>query len=220
MRKWLLIALLIAGLVPGAAAQMRGGFGFGGVRNGNGFAGHYGQRFGRGLGWYGDPFFYSDYPSQSVVYEPPASPVVVVQSAAAAASEPKAEPLMIEWQGDHYVRFSGQRGSTEATNVTLDYSEVAPNAPAAVNERSEGRPSRLDLPPAVLIYRDGHREAVSDYVIASGTLYARGDYYRDGFWTKTVQLSALDIPATVRANADSGVNFVLPSGPNEVVTRP
>jgi hypothetical protein len=72
----------------------------------------------------------------------------------------------------------------------------------------------------VLVYRDGHHEQVFDYVIANGNLYARGDYYRDGFWTKTVQLSALDIPATLRANSDAGVKFMLPSAPNEVVTRP
>jgi hypothetical protein len=216
MPKWLLIALLVAGLAPGAAAQMRGGFGFGGFhnggfRNGAGFAGHDG-RLGRGLVWFGDPFFYSDYSSQPPAYQPPASPVVIVQPPAAAApAERKPEPLMIEWQGDRYVRFSGQRESATKASSALDYSGTPSTAPQA---------SPVELPPVVLVYRDGHREQVSDYVIANGNLYARGDYWRDGFWTKTVQLSALDLPSTLRVNSDSAVKFVLPSGPNEVVTRP
>lgn len=230
MPKRLLIALLVAGLAPGAAAQTRGGFGFGGFhnggfRNGAGFAGQYGDRFGRNLAWFGAPFFYSDYSSQPTAYEPPASPVVIIQPAAAAApAEPKPEPLMIEWQGDRYVRFSGQPESATKASSALDYSE-APSPATALNKpafhsSAETQPSSVNLPPVVLVYRDGHREQVSDYVIANGNLYARGDYWHDGFWNKTVQLSALDLPSTLRANSESGVKFVLPSGPNEVVTRP
>jgi hypothetical protein len=219
MRKWLIIVCAFAAWIP-AEAQTRGGFGGfrngGGFHSGTGFGGYYSNRLGRGLAWYGDPFFYADYPSQPAVYEPPASPVVIVQPASAAApAEPKPEPLMIEWQGDRYVRFSGQH---EATNSSLDYSE-APRAEIKTSS-AQTQASRTELSPVVLVYRDGHREEVSDYVIANGNLYAHGDYWRDGFWTKTVQLSALDIPATLRANSASGVNFVLPSGPNEVVTRP
>jgi hypothetical protein len=218
MRRWLTSGLLLAAFIPAAAAQGRGGFGFGGFHNGGGFAGHHGRGFGSSLVFFGDPFLDADYVSNR--YEPASPPVVIVQPTAAAGTpaEPKAEPLLIEWQGDRYVRFSGHQES--AASVPLDYSQ-APESRAANNATySPAQSSRAELPPAVLVYRDGHREAVSDYVIAGGNLYARGDYYRDGFWTKTVQLSALDIPATLRANSLSGVRFVLPSGPNEVVTRP
>lgn len=219
MRKWLILVCAFATLLPAAAAQTRGGLGFGGFRNGGGFAGHFGRGFGgRSLVWFGDPFFYSDY-SQPPAYEPRAAPVVIVQpTSAAAPAEPKSEPLMIEWQGDRYVRFGGQRESAKAS---LDYSEAPSGASLPTIQPYFVQPvPRGELPPAILIFRDGHHENVSDYVIANGNLYARGDYWRDGFWTKTVQLSALDIPATLRANSASGVNFVLPSGPNEVVTRP
>lgn len=220
MLRRLTTVLLFAVLVPAATAQARGSFGFGGFRNG-GFAGHHGRGFGRSLVFFGDPFLDADYVSRP--YETPSPPVVIVQPTAAAATPalPKSEPLMIEWQGDRYVRFSGQQES--AASVALDYSE-APQSPtpdrAAIHSHTPAQSLRAELPPAVLVYRDNHREEVSDYVIANGNLYARGDYYRDGFWTKTVQLSALDIPATVRANSDRSVKFVLPSGPNEVVTRP
>jgi len=217
MPKWLTIALLFAALAPGAPAQMRGGFGpGGGFRNGGGFAGHHGLGLGRGWAWYGDPLFYADYAPQPVYAAPSPSVVIVQPTAAAAPPEPKPEPLMIEWQGDRYVRSGGRHESS----ANPDYSEAPDVNRSSVRSSSATQTSQFELPPAVLVYRDGHLEEVSDYVIANGNLYARGNYWHDGFWTKTVQLSALDIPTTVRANSDSGVKFVLPSGPNEVVTRP
>lgn len=221
MPKWLPIALLIAGLIPAAAAQTRGGFGGfhngGGFRIGAGFAGGHGRGFGSNVVWFGDPFLYSDY-AKPVVYESPASPVIVLQPSATATapSEPKAEPLMIEWQGDKYVRFGGQPESANRRPLP-DYSETGPTASQNMHEASV---SSAELPPVVLVYPDGHREQVTDYVIANGNLYARGDLWRDGYWNKRVQLSSLDIPATLRANSASGSKFVLPSAPNEVVTRP
>ncbi len=220
MSRWILIPLLIASLVTAAEAQGRGGFGgfHGGFRSGPGFAGYSSHGHGRtNAVSFGDPFFYSDYPSQPVIYERPVSPVVVVQpSSTAAPAEVKPEPLMIEWQGDKYVRYGGQRESAKS----LDYSDSASNGSSTRAQLHPAQTAHVDLPPVVLVYPDGHREQVSDYVIANGNLYARGDYWRDGFWEKTIQLSALDIPATLRTNSQSGANFVLPTGPNEVITRP
>lgn len=217
MRTFLIIACTVAMLMP-AAAQTRGGGGFrGGFHSGPGFAGQYSHGYGRtNLVSFGDPFFYSDY-AQPPIYGAPASPAVVIiqPNSPAPAPEPKAEPLMIEWQGDKYVRFAGQRDTAKVSS--LDYAAEPSGAPGSQDHAS---PQISQLAPAILIFRDGHHENVSDYVIANGNLYARGDYWRDGFWTKTVQLSSLDMPATLRANSESGVKFVLPSGPNEVVTRP
>jgi hypothetical protein len=216
MVKCLLVALAVTSLMAGAQAQTRGGFGGfhngGGIRIGPGFAS------GRGSGgsaFLADPFWYADYPAQSVVYEPPASPVIVVQpSGAPAIADPKPEPLMIEWQGDKYVRISGQRQT-----ATLDYSQGAEDTEPSGSQRRPSQ-SQTDLPPVALVFRDGHREEVTDYVIANGSLYARGNYWHDGFWTKTVQLSSLDISATLSTNSQAGVSFVLPSSSNEVITRP
>jgi hypothetical protein len=220
MPRWMLIPLLIASFVTAAEAQGRGGFGgfHGGFRSGARFAGYSSRGHGRtNAVSFGDPFFYSDYPSQPVIYERPVSPVVVVQpSSTAAPAEGKPEPLMIEWQGDKYVRYSGQRESAKS----LDYSDSVSNRSSTRAQLHPAQAAHVDLPPVVLVYPDGHREQVSDYVIANGNLYARGDYWRDGFWEKTIQLSALDIPATLRTNSQSGANFVLPTGPNEVITRP
>jgi hypothetical protein len=115
---------------------------------------------------------------------------------------------LIEWHGDRFVRYGG------AQTQGPDYAQAP-----AVQPRGSAETSH-ELPPAVLVYRDGHREDVSDYVITRGVLYARGDYSRDGSWMRNIQLTALDLSATLKVNQDGGVKFVLPAGPNEVVTRP
>jgi hypothetical protein len=134
--------------------------------------------------------------------------VVVVQTADPIRSqvERSADPLMIELRGNEYVRVGD--GSTQSSGQT-----------AASPLVSSDQQSAADIP-AVLIYRDGRRERVDDYAIVGGVIYARGDYWQTGSWTKPIQLSALNIPATIQANQKQGVKFVLPSGPNEVVTRP
>ena len=121
---------------------------------------------------------------------------------------------MIELQGNRYVRFGGtQQSAARGMNSAPDYAEA--NASSVTQP-----PSPRELPPTVLIFRDGHREQIPEYAIVGSTIYATGNYWQSGQWTKNIQLSALDIPATIQANHASGVNFMLPSAPNEVVTRP
>ena len=135
------------------------------------------------------------------------------------------QPLMIELQNGHYVRVH-----STAINDAGDATPLAP-LPTATAKSSGARSTPLNstppptsasaspLAPAVLIFRDGHSEEVRDYTIADGFLYARGDYYTDGYWNKKIDLATLDLTRTEQANADHNVNFVLPSSPNEVITR-
>jgi len=81
-------------------------------------------------------------------------------------------------------------------------------------------PSSTNETPAVLVFRDGRQQEVASYSIIGTTLYESASYYASGYWTKKIQLADLDIPATVRTNQQRGVNFVLPGGPNQIVTRP
>jgi len=211
-----LILVLLAGvLAPCCAAQMHGGGpGFGGSRS---FPGHHHQAFGGNAVFLGDPFLYADYQPLPVAYAPPPAPVVIVQPTppAVAAPERKAEPLLIEWQGDRYVRFSGDKDADARPDYAQRGSTADKSSSASAAAVTSGK-----LLPVMLIYRDGHHEEVSDYAIVNGVLYARGDYWRDGYWTKNIRLAALDIPGTLIANQQNGTKFVLPSGPNEVVTRP
>jgi hypothetical protein len=221
-----LIAFSLAALLgtlmfaPSSIAQMRGSGvnmspGFGRGVNVS-FGGRPSSRsFGRGAVFLGDPF-YADYPVAPVSVPPQ---FVVMQPAPVADAQPeiKSEPLMIELQGNRYVRFGGSPQSAErGTNAAPDYAETdAANSPKIAQQ-----PALPELPPAVLIFKDGHREQVPEYAIVGSTIYASGDYWQSGHWTKNIQVSALNIPATIQANRDAGIRFTLPSGPNEVVTRP
>jgi hypothetical protein len=124
------------------------------------------------------------------------------------------EPLMIELQNGRYVRVKASAADGEAAPISLS-KDSGPAARAAVISASAPA-----LPAAVLIFHDGHREEVRDYSIAEGSLYARGDFYTDGYWNKKIDLANLDVAQTQQANLDRNVKFVLPSSPNEVITRP
>ena len=176
----------------------------------------YSRSFGRDAIFLGDPF-YSDYQVAPVTVPPQF--VIVQQPAPVADTQPeiKSEPLMIELQGNRYVRFGGRQQSAErGANAPLDYAEADASGSPRINQQ----PAQPELPPAVLIFKDGHREQVPEYAIVGSTIYASGDYWQSGHWTKNIQVSALDIPATIQANHQAGIRFTLPSGPNEVVTRP
>jgi hypothetical protein len=177
------------------------------------------MRGGRGF-LLGSPFWLDSYPAP---YSTPS--VIVVQTPAAPAEhapkieeEPKsAAPLMIEWQGDRYVRRS--ETSPIASRVAQpDY--IADAKTQSLHARSDGATQRTELPSTIFIFRDGHREESSDYSIISGVIYARGDYWTTGSWSKQIKLSQLDLPSTFRANQERGVTFRLPAAPNEVITRP
>ncbi len=148
------------------------------------------------------PFFWG---GAAVVQQPTPQPFIleVAPSQVEAKEEPKpaSSSLLIERRGDRYVRISGvpeeisftQRG--KATNAT-------------------------ELSPTVLVFRDGRRIEVTNYAIVDKALYAYGDYWTAGYWTREILLAELDLPTTISLNLERGVKFQLPSAPNEVITRP
>jgi hypothetical protein len=205
-------ALLAAAVFePISIAQMRGS-GFGRGVNVSFTGRPHSHSFGSGAIFLGDPF-YADYPVAPLTI-PPQYLVVQPTPAIDTAPEIKSEPLMIELQGNRYVRYGGKQLAERGANSPPDYVE------ADAGKSSWQRQAKPELPPTVLIFRDGHREQVPGYAIVGATLYANGDYWQSGHWTKNIELSALNIPATVQANHDNGVKFLLPSAPNEVITRP
>jgi hypothetical protein len=118
----------------------------------------------------------------------------------------KTQPLMIERQNGRYIRVASTPANGEP--LFLDSGKK----PAAA--------STAPLPPTLLVFRDGHSEEVRDYAIADDILYARGDYYTDGYWNKKIPLSNLNLAQTLQANTARNIKFVLPTSPNEVITRP
>jgi len=193
--------------LPGAVAR-------GSVVSFNG--GFHHRPFSPGAVFLGTPF-YADY-VEPYSASPVPPQVVVLQPTNPSEAPPEAatEPLLIELQGDRYVRFGGRKQSADrGVNAPPEYAE----AEAHSSEQTSQRPNRPEIP-AILIFRDGHREPVAEYAIISGTLYTNDDYAHTGRWTRNIQLSSLDLPATMQANRNAGVRFTLPSAPNEIVTRP
>src|SRR6266699_2930460 len=210
------IAILAAAvLVSPALGQMRGAGvsrGVVGGVSGRGFRVDFGHgrvehRFPRQPIFIGDPFWYSDYDSRPV-YEAAAP-------AQTAASVPP-EPVVIEWQGDHFVRMTLTEASSRQRGPA-DYSEKS--APHLSAHKPVAQPPQ-ELPPAVLVFRDGHKAEVSSYTIMGQTMFAKSDYWTTGTWNKKIQLTDVDVPATVALNHQRGLKFALPTSASEVVIRP
>ena len=171
----------------------------------------------------GTPFWADDYYSnaeqapQVYVIQAPSGP----QQRSAFEEAKPIVPVMIELEGDRYIRHA----TGEASNSQSNSANVASSATSAVSSQANAaaftspNPS-VDEPPAVFVFRDGHREESSDYSIISGVIYSRGDYWTSGSWSKKILLADLDVPATRQATRERGVHFRLPNAPNEVITRP
>lgn len=163
-------------------------------------------------------------------------PIVILQAppaAEAVADTPSGEPVLIELQGDTYVRVSGPPASGAMLDDAQGSRSASGPAQTLTHSPQTSAPLRKSLPrqsadqqssaepkSVVLVFRDGHKENVSDYVITNGTLYAHTNYYTSGAWTKNVSLAALDVPETVNFNQSHGVTFQLPNAANEVIVGP
>lgn len=200
------------------------------------------SRFPR-TGPFGTQFFplLSDWLNQDDLYAagyPIASqlPFVVQGGSAGAADfddrQPQSphESLLIELQGDRYVRVNNspaENGVQQlASNPDRDALPLTPRKNSTRGSAASHAPSvasaspAVPLPAVILVLRDGTRQEVRDYTIADGVLYARSDFYTDGYWNKRIELAKLNLAETLSTNNTRGVKFVLPTAPNEVITRP
>jgi hypothetical protein len=162
------------------------------------------------------PYFYSGYDNYEYEPPPPEAPpvqVVLVQQPApsSAAVASPIEPMLLEYTTD------GQ--PSERAQPAQPASGPASSARVGTAPSTQATQPLPELPPAVLVFRDGHREEVTKYTIKDDVIYASADYWSTGSWTREIPVAALDIPATMKINAESGAKFALPSGPNEIVMR-
>ncbi len=107
-----------------------------------------------------------------------------------------------------------RRTPGDMTDVAVGNPEPAPvaasapaddTAAAQVNSTASSQPAQPQ-DPSVLVFRDGHQLQVQNYAIVGDMLYD----FTPGHPRK-VPLSQLDLPATVKANDDRGVDFVIPA---------
>lgn len=215
-----------AGIRPAGSAPSAAGFP-GHVMAGGSARFHQGHAPGRGALLFPYPYFYPDSDAGND-FQPAAQPQVIVVPASTPAPPPAPpaarESLLIEWQGDHFVRTTMSAKAASGGQTMPDYSEKSALSSPAAGRSAPGSKDAAqkarELPPAVLVFHDGRREEVSEYTIMSGTIYSKADYWTTGSWTRKIQIADLDVPATLRLNQERGVKFVLPASANEVVVRP
>jgi hypothetical protein len=75
--------------------------------------------------------------------------------------------------------------------------QPSPHEPVAIRDATPNEPS-------VLVFRDGRKREVSNYAIMGQTVYV----FDKG--TQKIALADLDVPATIKANDDRGLEFRLP----------
>jgi hypothetical protein len=185
-----------------------------------------GSRFFPGWAFLPPPFYADfdydydyDYGPEAIQAPPPW--VVPTQADQPPAPAKPIEPLVLERHGDEWVRIAGYSQSTASAQSMKPSAEQAPNPPSeSAGQNNAGQPAAPKLPPAVLVFRDGHQEEIERYTIIGPVIHIRKDYWSTGSWTRKVAIADLDLPATLRVNRERGGKFSLPSGPNEVVVRP
>ena len=171
---------------------------------------------------FGSPF-YSDYDSDPGFFEEPPPPFVAPPTQPSAAAPNPAESLVLELQGDHWLRLTNYGQSQTGQIRQPESQQASSQKSASLNAAARQIPASeppSELPPAVLVFRDGHQEEIGKYVIAGATIYTSADYWSSGSWTRKVQIAGLDIRATLKVNREHGAKFSLPSGPHEVMIRP
>src|ERR1022692_4783705 len=171
-RRLSIVLFAAAVFVPLSSAQMRGAMGrpvsvghagfARGVRGGIGL--HHTSPFTRGI-ILGSPFFSSDYDGSApyvvesdVGSAPPQFVVVRPVSADDSPRRTRLKPLLIEWQGDRYVRFGGTEETKErGTSTHPDYAEPTDRKSTRLNS------SHLVISYAVFCLKKKKKCAKSEY---------------------------------------------------------
>jgi hypothetical protein len=222
-KRLIALSIIVLGalvFVSPAKAQRRGGIGS--ARAGRGFV--HMRRTGR---FFADsafaPYLYSNY-EPGIIEAPPPQMVQTAQPASPAPVRNPPESLVLESQGDRWVRITNygqsQSGGQSGQPEPKAASNLASATTAATPRGAQAAEPPGELPPAVLVFRDGHKEEIGKYAIVGPTIYTSADYWSSGSWTRKLQIAELDVPATLKLNRERGAKFSLPSGPNEVMIRP
>lgn len=84
----------------------------------------------------------------------------------------------------------------------------APAAPVA-SAASPEPPPESPQPPTILVFKDGHKQEVTNYAIVGANLFDLSQGRR-----QKIAIADLDVEATHQANEDQGIDFRLPSSPS------
>ncbi len=188
----------------------------------NGLARPAQRRFLNEPGYLFAPYYFPDGELDYGTAEQQSTPVQMFMAQPAQPPAPAAspiEPLLLEIHDGQWVRVpTGGEMLTDASPANSSATATS-NAHSGISEPAEIAPPLPALPPAVIVFRDGHSEEVGRYTIRDGVLYTNAEYWSAASATRKIPLSELDIPASLRINNERGTKFNLPSSPNEIVVR-
>jgi len=203
----------------GAATRARSTFGPAGA---GGFARTGQRRLLNNSGYFLPPYYFYDDEFDDGLVAPEGSQVQLIVSNPPQPVAPPAkpvEPLLLENRGGQWGRVPTGSQMQAAPESTKTIPVQSPSLQPGITGPAGETLSLPELPPARIVFRDGHTEEVQKYMIQGDVLYTTSDYWTTGSWTRKIPLAELDIPASLKLNKERGTKFNLPSGPNEVVIR-
>src|SRR6476660_933860 len=120
---------------------------------------HQGHASGRGALLFPYPYFYPDADAGYDSEQPAPTQVIVVPASTRAPPPPAPAPresLLIEWQGDHFVRTTMSEKAASGGHTVPDYSEKSAVPLPAGRRSAPGRKDTVQTPrqppPAVLVF--------------------------------------------------------------------
>ncbi len=163
-------------------------FGFG-TDFGTGFGSAFGSGFPAWGGGYGTPYYFDQ-----ASYDQD-------ESTQAQSADRQRMLDEVNFERRRAMELERQYAELQAAQET---SEQATQQQATQNAPSQSASGARPMP-AILVFRDGRQMQVENYVITPNRLFSLGPDER-----RTIQLSELDLEATIKANQDRGVSFSVP----------
>jgi hypothetical protein len=162
-------------------------------------------------------FAYPYYVPYYIPYYPLMDPNDASVDESAAPEDPnqyQGGPTIFDRRGPGAPAPNDFRAEKPRTAVPKPPSSVATPAVATNSVATPPEPARaldpivIAQPSTILIFKDGHKQEVSNYAIVGSNLFDLTPGHR-----LKIALSDLDLPATQKANDDQGVDFKLPESP-------
>jgi hypothetical protein len=162
-------------------------------------------------------FAYPYYVPYYIPYYPLMDPNDASVDESAAPEDPnqyQGGPTIFDRRGPGDPAPNDFRAEKPRTAVPKPPSSVATPAVATNSVATPPEPARaldpivIAQPSTILIFKDGHKQEVSNYAIVGSNLFDLTPGHR-----LKIALSDLDLPATQKANDDQGVDFKLPESP-------
>jgi len=101
------------------------------------------------------------------------------------------------------------RSQSQLDRLTYEVEQLRADEESRQNQHEESASAPKDLgsvTPTVLVFADGHQIQINNYALVGHTVWVLSDHTA----TQKIPIAQLDLPATIKANEDNGVEFSVP----------